>query len=253
MRDSITGFREEGYRVTWALTRSQRAWVHRLRAEVFCRELAWVGSSSDSVEQDEFDARAVHMAVLDEQRAVVATVRLAPAEAPWMLTTVFRRLLPAGTRIERAGAMEASRMAVAKRARVHRLASGRRVCDLLYKGAYLYCALHGIRHLYMVTSDVVLRHMRNAGLPCQPLGDAVRMEDGVKAIAVLLDWEPLRERRAVSDWHDSAWCGRALVRRGTTSDPAGSGQAPQLAQVRVGGVAPPLSSPACGVPRAAAS
>ena len=86
-----------------------------------------------------------------------------------------------------------------------RLGNGMRACDLLYKAAYVYCKANGIRYLYMVVSDIVLKHMRRSGLPCQEIGAPRRMPDGVLAAAVVLDWIRIREVPALVDWYASGW------------------------------------------------
>jgi hypothetical protein len=43
---TIVGIRECGYLATWGLTPSELRRITELRAEVFSRELGWVGSDS---------------------------------------------------------------------------------------------------------------------------------------------------------------------------------------------------------------
>ncbi len=202
---AFAGFQEQGYRVSWAITGSESAQVHALRAEVFCRELGWVGSADDTVERDEFDAGSVHVAVVDERSNVVAAVRLTGGDSPWMLDSVFRRLAGPGLVEKGPHTAEASRLVVARSSRAERLLDGRRTCDLVYKGTYAYCVLKRIRHVYMVTSDVVLRHMLRTGLPCVALAPPTRMPDGVNALAVKLDWSQLSRSAALAYWYESGW------------------------------------------------
>jgi N-acyl-L-homoserine lactone synthetase len=199
----LTGFHEDDYRVSWQLTQPELRRAHELRAEVFCRELKWVGSRDDALERDEFDGDSVHIGVFEGGTRLVASVRLTHEGAPWMLDTVFQHLLPAP--IQRRHAMEASRLAVTTQSRNVRLKNGRRVCDLLYKSAYAYCSLRGVRYLYMVTSDIVLRHMTRACLPCVPLARPKRMPDGVAAVPVVLNWDRIRDVPALRRWYDEGW------------------------------------------------
>jgi N-acyl-L-homoserine lactone synthetase len=122
-----------------------------------------------------------------------------------MLDSVFRRLAAPELVKKRSDTAEASRLVVAKSSRVTRLPDGRRTCDLVYKGAYAYCVTNGVRHVYMVTSDVVLRHMLRTGLPCVALAAPVRMPDGVTAVAVKLDWPHLYRVPALASWYRSGW------------------------------------------------
>lgn len=202
---AIDGFREYDYRIAWSLAPWELRKVGELRADVFCRELGWAGTPEDRVERDEFDDGSTHIAVLDGQSEVVGAVRLIGSTAPWMLDTVFRRLAPAGRITRGADAAEASRLAVRRHWRGKRLGNGMRACDLLYKAAYVYCRITGIRYLYMVVSDIVLAHMQRSGLPCRALGAPQQMPDGVRAATVVLDWTRIRENPALEDWYASGW------------------------------------------------
>jgi N-acyl-L-homoserine lactone synthetase len=192
--------------------------VHALRADVFCRELGWVGTPEDEAEWDEFDPSSTHVAVLDERAEVVAAVRVTGHDARWMLDSIFHALARTGLVEKRPGTAEASRLVVARRWRKMRLGSGMRTCDLLYKGAYAYCTTRAIRHVYMVTSDVVLRHMVRTGLPCEPLAGPIRMPDGVNAMTVKLDWTELPRSPALAAWYESGWRRPDVRRRARTVD-----------------------------------
>jgi N-acyl-L-homoserine lactone synthetase len=197
------GIREDRYDVRWRVTEGELGQVFRLRADVFCRELRWIGSGDSERERDEIDDHAVHLAVLGDFEAL-ATVRLTPARAPWMFDGVFRHLLPAGVPIEnRQQSMEASRLAVAKHARHVRLGNGARMSDLMYKAAYVFCRMNGVRYLYIVTSDVVLRHMRAVGLPCVPLAPPMLMENCVRTVPAVIDWWAIDKSTALYRWYDS--------------------------------------------------
>jgi len=202
---AIKGFHEYDYRITWRLAPTELRKVSELRADVFCRELGWTGTREDRVEWDEFDHDSTHIAVLDGQSEVVGAVRLIASRAPWMLDTVFSALAPAGRITRAADAAEASRLAVHRHWRGKRLGNGRRACDLLYKAAYVYCRINGIRYLYMVVSDTVLKHMQRSGLPCRELGAPRQMPDGVLASTVVLDWTRIREIPTIADWYASGW------------------------------------------------
>jgi len=200
----VDGFNEQGYTVTWRLTARELRKVSELREQVFCQELRWAGAPDDPVERDAFDVDSTHIAVLDSQSEVIGTVRMIGSGAPWMLDSVFRALAPQDRIAKSSDTAEASRLAVHRRWRGKRLENGVRVCDLVYKAAYAYCRLRGIRRLYMVTSDIVLNHMQRSGLPCREIAPPRQMPDGVRAAAAVLDWNRLREI-ALADWYESGW------------------------------------------------
>lgn len=201
----MDGFQEHDYRITWRLTRSELRKVGELRADVFCRELGWTGCPDDRIEQDQFDDDSTYIAVFDGQSEVIGAVRLIRSRAPWMLDTVFSELAPATRITKGSDTAEASRLAVHRRWRGKRLGNGMRACDLVYKAAYAYCRINGIRYLYMVVSDIVLQHMQRSGLPCQQISAMRQMPDGVRAATVMLDWSRIRETPRLADWCASGW------------------------------------------------
>jgi N-acyl-L-homoserine lactone synthetase len=202
MDHAPVGIVEESYVVKWQLTPTERRQVHALRADVFCRELEWVGAPSDRLERDGLDPYATQLAVVFGSE-IVGTVRLAAYDAPWMLDGVFRGLLPEEGIRRGADCVEASRLAVAHRWRRARLENGAAVSDLLYKATYAFCRLRGVRRVYMVTSDVVLRLMRRSGLPVTALAAPTQMPDGVRAVALVLDWDRLAETCPRHEWFEA--------------------------------------------------
>jgi N-acyl-L-homoserine lactone synthetase len=195
------GFYEDGFKVTWSPSRAELVAAHALRADVFCRELAWVGSRSVELEKDDFDAHCTTVVVVEPDGEVVATVRLVPGDRPWMFDEIFRFLLREPDALHRAGGVEASRLAVARKSRAVRLGNGRRLAELLFKATYLLCRQRGDQYVYMVTSDVVGRRFTTAGLPCSALAPGTRMPDGVLAVPLVLDWDALRSE-ALRAWFE---------------------------------------------------
>lgn len=203
MSTESSGFVEDGFMVSWSPSEAELVSAHALRADVFCRELAWVGSRSVELERDSFDAQCRSIVVTGpDRRDVLATVRLVPGDRPWMFDGPFRALVPDPDALRRTGAVEASRLAVAKAARSVRLSSGRRLAELLFKATYLLCRQRGERYVYMVTSDVVGRRFTTAGLPCSAVSEGTRMPDGVMAVPLVLDWDALRAGSALQAWFE---------------------------------------------------
>lgn len=197
-----TGFCEGGFHVTWAPDAGTLAAAEALRADVFCRELGWVGTAADAFERDPFDAHAIPIVARSPGGEVVATLRLVPGDRPWMFDEIFRDLLDDPGVLRRARAMEASRLAVAGSARRTRLPGGRRLAELLFKGAYTVCRALDVRWVYMVTTDTVGRRLGTAGLPCAPLAAPTRMPDGVVAVPLVLDWDRLPAAAPVRAWFE---------------------------------------------------
>jgi N-acyl-L-homoserine lactone synthetase len=202
MSTDRSGFWEEGFRVTWAPDAAELAGVHALRAEVFCRELRWVGTPSDDRERDEFDAGCTTIAVLRPGAEVLGTIRLVPSDRPWMFDQVFRDLVPDHGALRRERSVEASRLAVSRGARRVRLSGGRTIADLVFKAAFRVCLQRGVRYVYMLTSDKVGRRLTGTGLPAAPLGAPTEMPDGVVAVPLGVDWEDLAATSSLRAWFE---------------------------------------------------
>jgi N-acyl-L-homoserine lactone synthetase len=157
------------------------------------------------LDHDEFDEQAAHIVVLDRAGQVLGAVRLSHCRIPWMLDTVFADIAPEQRVSKHWDTMEASRLVVAKEARsgAVRLSNGRGISELICKGVYNYCQLHGVRYLYMVTTTSVHRHLRQVGVSSVALGDPKIMADGVPTLAARLDWDEVVRADTLRRWYQA--------------------------------------------------
>ena len=87
--------------------------MFRLRAKVFNDRLGWDVKVSDKREKDEFDElNPLYVVETDEQRNVLASLRLLPTTGPHMLSDVFNELLEPEDIIRSPRVLESSRFAV---------------------------------------------------------------------------------------------------------------------------------------------
>ena len=87
--------------------------MFRLRAKVFNDRLGWDVKVSNKREKDEFDElNPLYVVETDEQRNVLASLRLLPTTGPHMLSDVFNELLEPEDIIRSPRVLESSRFAV---------------------------------------------------------------------------------------------------------------------------------------------
>jgi N-acyl amino acid synthase of PEP-CTERM/exosortase system len=176
----------------------EKALAYGLRHRIFCEELCWVPRKDNGLERDDYDRHAISLGLWDHRQQIRAYLRLIPAVGPFMLEKEFSAMVGKNHRIrKRPDTVEVSRLCVAPEARRDKLVASFGVANLsllLYKGVYQWCLHHSVRFLYLVVETKIYRLLRSQGFPCEAIGNPVRMQDGVSAMAALLDWNEFKER-----------------------------------------------------------
>lgn len=181
-------FQHGRYTVKSIFSDTEQDEIFRLRARVFCAELAWVGNPTDTHEIDEFDDHSTSIAVIDAHEKLVATLRLTPPGEPWMLHTYFQHLLVENADLRTQEAWEVTRLAVAGNARSNAASGEVSAADLLFQGLFQFCVVNNIRFLDMVVSRPIFRYLNRRGLYCDSLSMFANMPDGATAGVAQLDW-----------------------------------------------------------------
>jgi N-acyl-L-homoserine lactone synthetase len=200
-----------GFRVTCSPSPALLRSAFQLRAEVFCRELGWVGTTESELEVDGFDAEVVHLCVEKDSRAV-AYLRIHPWWSRWMLRTVFATALPADYAGGGPASCEVSRLAVAPAFRSAVRASVPSPTILLYSYLNAFCALNGYASVEMIVSDRVLRSLRRSGLPCVENSALIRSTDADAPVYASLRWQELTDGGRPSSMYLREACLEAVRR-----------------------------------------
>lgn len=189
--------REGRFHVKNMISQEELTEAYRLRHRIFVQELHWVPRQGDALETDDYDDNAVSFGVFDERGRLSAYLRLIMPGRPFMLEREFSSLLDKGHRVRRQGdTSEISRLCVAPESRSDKISGNFGIHTpsmLLFKGVYAWCNKNGIRFLYAVAEDKVYRLFRAKGFPYRLVGGPVAMPDGVKAVAVMMDWREFEE------------------------------------------------------------
>ena len=179
------------YQITHNPTIQQMDKLHQLRAEVFCRELAWVGSPEDKREYDNFDNTTTHLGLFVHGQAT-GYLRIHHHNSPWMLNTIFNQLLPDGAPTpQEANACEVSRLLIEPSHRGKTKIDNYPPIHLLLSYLQNYCRSRNIRYVYMVVTPATRIVFAKIGFKSTPLYQAVKMKDGCYAMAAMLDFDQI--------------------------------------------------------------
>ena len=183
---------ESGYRVELLRSEAEKAQAFRLRHLLFAETLRWVPEHPSGLEIDGYDEFTEMIALLDPARRVLGHVRVHEATVSYMIEREFAHLLGSGLLpFKGRDTAELTRFGVHPEARSLVLRTGQGTLDaitLMIKGLYRWSAERGVRTLFAVTDDRVLRILRIRGLPFEPMAEPKLMPDGVTAQAVRMDW-----------------------------------------------------------------
>lgn len=214
---------------------AEKEQAFRIRHLLFAETLHWVPEVSSGLEIDDYDTCTEMIAVLDSRRRVLGQVRVHDASVPYMIEHEFTSVLGASPiPFKGRDTAELTRFGVLPEARgqvVQTPFGGFDLFTLLFKGAYRWSKLHGVRTIYGVTDLRVLRLLHLRGFPFETVAEPRLMPDGVTAVAIRLDWARFEQENARSRPRLLAWFGADTSRRPDarfTAVPAGPVSMPWL-------------------------
>jgi acyl-homoserine lactone synthase len=168
------------------------AGMFRLRYDVFIKEKRWDIKSYNGLEFDQFDTEeTIYLVELDDDGAVVATVRMNPTDKPTLFSEVFADMCHGGPP-KCPHTWELTRGAIAKNVRKS-LHFGKIECATieaaLLWGVTKACGIFGV--------DLLMKKMR-CGLDAKPIGQP-RMIDGESHVAAefAMNGDVLQRTRAL--------------------------------------------------------
>ncbi len=170
----------------------------RLRYAYFVQHKQWVPASCahPGIEQDGYDAHALHIGTWDEG-GVAAYLRVLPFDpiVGFMLDLELSCLLSEGERrdLPREGAVELSRLVVRTDVLSRRSCAGEpHAVELLLKRLYQESKERGFERFYIVVEEGwLLPFIRRFGLPFQVIGTPYVFPDGTKTVAAVATLEEL--------------------------------------------------------------
>lgn len=146
--------------------------MHRLRATVFGRRLAWDVSITAGEERDQYDDyKPTYLLAVADDGQVAGCVRLLPGSGPTMLEQTFPQLLDKGSLRPHTGMVESSRFCVDTSLVSQREASQLHLATLtLFAGIIEWSMASGYSETVTATDLRFERILKRAGWPMQRLG-----------------------------------------------------------------------------------
>lgn len=187
---------------------SEVDFVYRLRYQIFSESLGWVPANEHKMERDSYDEKSIFYGVFDGAK-LLAFIRLTPFPHNFMVEHEFKSLVSDSHVIRKEpDTAETSRVCVAPEARallIDNKGNAISIVMMLFKAVYSWCRQNNVRYIYTVVEARMLRFLQRKGFPCRLIGTPCRMEDGVTAAAVSMDWQEFEvinriKRPLIMDW-----------------------------------------------------
>lgn len=202
-------FYDEGYCIRIIKGEKERMECYRLRHLVFCETMGWLPSNSSGLEIDQYDKWATLLGIFTSQGSLVGTMRLLPANRPFMLENDFAELIPAEHQIRKDDkTAEVSRFMMAPNWKSQGLSILHTL--LLMKGLYRWSLVNGIQYVYAVIEKRFWRMLFLIGFPWRPIGLIKAIPPGnIESVPVMLDCEEFRSHRQADNPEFLKWISEA--------------------------------------------
>lgn len=160
-----------------SMSRADLNGMHRLRYEIFSQKLGWDVQVQDEMERDVFDEvpEVAYMVAKSPEGSIDACWRLLPTLGPNMLRDTFPELLHGQPAPASADCWELSRFAVATDRAGTSNASVGPVSRSLMAESVAFALANGIARYVTVTTPVMERMLKHAGIRISRLGPPIRI------------------------------------------------------------------------------
>jgi N-acyl amino acid synthase of PEP-CTERM/exosortase system len=169
--------------------------AYRLRYQVFAEELKWVPRDPNCLEVDDYDSNCVLVGLFANNQ-LIACLRILQSFQDFMLEKEFKEIL-GGVEIQKTRkTIEVTRFCVKEEVRKSQVITkygNFPVIMALEKAFYNWCRCNGKDDVYMVVSKNFFRLLNLLGMPCKELAPAIKMPDGVIALAATSSWSAFEE------------------------------------------------------------
>ena len=160
--------------------------IHKLRYNVFHKQLKWDVPVVNEQEIDEYDElNPVFVTAKDHSGELMGCLRILKTTNKYMLKDTFPQLLDNQAAPESKSILEISRFATQKS---EHLFDPNEKCYVTYsvlQQAYLHAIEQGVEEYVMVTTCAIERYLRILGVPTSRLGNGLSMDiGGVNSVAI---------------------------------------------------------------------
>lgn len=203
----MVDFYEESLQLISLTKDFEKEAAYRLRHQVFAEELGWVPCSQDGREFDDYDNNCVLVGIFADNK-LIACLRILLPFQEFMIEKEFKDILGEHKIQKSHDTIEVTRFCVAREARKSQVITKYGTFPIimaLEKAFYNWCRLNGMDNVYMVVSKNFFRLLNLLGMPCNAVGPAVKMSDGVVALAAVSSWTAFERHNEEKRPHLLAW------------------------------------------------
>jgi len=178
-----------------------------LRHRVFAEELMWVPRNQDGMEIDVYDNHCVLIGLFANDQ-LIACLRILLPFQKFMLEKEFKEILGGQQVNKTQETIEVTRFCIAQEVRKSQVITeygNFPVIMALEKAFYTWCRFNGMDDVYMVVSKNFFRLLNLLGMPCKAVAPAVKMPDGVVALAATSSWTAFEKYNEKRKPHLLAW------------------------------------------------
>jgi N-acyl amino acid synthase of PEP-CTERM/exosortase system len=164
--------------------------AYRLRHQVFAEELGWVPCNMDRREVDDYDENCILVGLFAKNK-LIACLRILLPFQQFMLDKEFKDILGEHKMQKTEDTIEVTRFCVSsvvRKSQVITKYGNYPMVMALEKAFYNWCRFNGMDNVYMVVSKNFFRLLNLLGMPCKAIAPAVKMPDGVVALAAISSW-----------------------------------------------------------------
>jgi N-acyl amino acid synthase of PEP-CTERM/exosortase system len=188
-------------------TREEKDAAYHLRHQVFAEELGWVPASENKKEIDDYDNNCELLGLFIGNR-LIACLRILWPNQRFMIEKEFIVIIGGQEIIKTSNTIEVTRFCIARDVRKSLVSTKFGTYPIimsLEKAFYNWCKINDMDIVYMVVSKHFFRLLNLLGMPCSSVAPAVKMPDGVIAVAAISSWTAFEDHNRIRNPALLAW------------------------------------------------
>lgn len=172
---------------------SEKEVAYRLRHRIFAEDFGWISASQNRLDIDIYDDFSVMLGSYDKNTSVVQSlIRITRGPHRFMSDDIFSECFGLHKIRREYDSIDVTRLSLNTH-NGHVTKSTLKSMKLLFHGLNIWCAYHGVRFIYMVTSESLFRYIVHIGWTFEIMGPPVVFPPAnVKTFGGLLDLRNMR-------------------------------------------------------------
>ncbi len=203
----MADFYEHDLRIKTLVKKYEKEEAYRLRYQVFVEELGWLPRNRDKKEVDGYDNGCILVGIFIEDK-LLACLRILLPFQKFMIEKEFKNILGEHKVRKSKDTIEVTRFCVACEVRKSMVITKYGKFPMimaLEKAFYNWCRINKMDNVYMVVSNIFFRLLNLLGIPCIAVSSAVKMSDGIFALAAISSWSAFERHNEEKRPNLMAW------------------------------------------------